>query len=95
MDHAVVEAAVVAVAGVAWPQKNCHTDDVLPILMAFEAKKHHKYRHFLRLGSPKPRYLRGCLPLGSKNVFFFNSVFWPGPSKNTGHRKFESLTSVL
>jgi len=81
MDHAVVEAAVVAVAGVAWPQKNCHTDDVLPILMAFEAKKHHKYRHFLRLGSPKPRYLRGCLPLGSKNVFFSIVYFGQGLAK--------------
>ena len=94
MDHAVVEAAVVAVAGVAWPQKNCHTDDVLPILMAFEAKKHHKYRHFCASEARNHGIYEVVCHWVAK-TFFFNSVFWPGPSKNTGHRKFESLTSVL
>jgi hypothetical protein len=35
----------------------------------------------LHLGSPKPRYLRCCLPLVANHRIY--RVFWPVPSKNT------------
>ena len=43
------------------------------------AKKHRKYRVFLRLGSPWACYLR-CFFIGNKNNGIY-SVFWPAPSK--------------
>ena len=43
------------------------------------SKEHRKYRCFLRLGSPKPRYLRCCLPLVEKGIY---RVFWTAPIKH-------------
>ena len=66
--------------------------------MFFEAsrsKKHRKYRVFLRLASPKPRYLRCFLLLVAKNTVF--TVFCgPAPSKNSGiYAVFSMLQEVL
>ena len=50
---------------------------------------------FLRLGSPKPRYLRCVLPLVTK-ITVFTMFFWTRPSKNIGiYAVFSMLQEVL
>ena len=55
----------------------------LRIFWHSRSKQHCKYRCFLRLGSPRPRYLRCFFASGSKNIGIYG-VFVPVPSKNTG-----------
>ena len=53
------------------------------------------YRCCLRLGSPKPRYLRYCLLLVAKKHGIY-SVFWTAPSKNIGiYTVFGMLQEVI